>query len=71
MAHPGKDPKARSLTQLHDRVADGFVIAEFNSALYVARASPDAARGHVDREAIAMRRRTGSCASSAAAAWGS
>jgi 3',5'-cyclic AMP phosphodiesterase CpdA len=48
------DRKARSLTQLHDRVADGFVIAEINSALYVARDSPDAARGQVDREAIAM-----------------
>jgi len=43
---------AHALTQLHDRTADGYVVAEVNSAFYVARGSADAERGQIDNRAL-------------------
>jgi 3',5'-cyclic AMP phosphodiesterase CpdA len=43
---------ARDLTQVHDRSADGFVVAEINSCYYVQKGTFDENRGNVDMAAI-------------------
>jgi 3',5'-cyclic AMP phosphodiesterase CpdA len=46
------DRSAHKLSQVHDRTAEGYVIAEINSALYVAKGLPDAERGQVDARTV-------------------